>query len=145
MFLYFCYFVLCAKKAEKGRFLSPIFRRCDIWQNWTSLSCLLSSGAFVVYAKVKGSPATRALCVIFMILVSHENVKKCVLGGYTITSKTKINIFKKFYLTSLAASRLLHSKFFPKTLILAFEANSALSCETETKIVKITHSATCSI
>ena len=34
-----------------------------------------------------------ALCVIFMILVSHEFVKKCVLGGCTITSKTKINIF----------------------------------------------------
>ena len=29
----------------------------------------------------------RALCVIFMILVSLENVKKCVLGGCTITSK----------------------------------------------------------
>ena len=33
-----------------------------------------------------------ALCVMFMILVSLENVKKCVLGGCTITSKTKINI-----------------------------------------------------
>ena len=30
---------------------------------------------------------------------------------------------------------------FQTTLILAFEANSALSCENETKIVKITHSA----
>ena len=29
---------------------------------------------------------------------------------------------------------------FPKTLILAFEANIALSCENETKIVKITYS-----
>ena len=29
---------------------------------------------------------------------------------------------------------------FPKTLILAFEANSALSRENETQIVKITHS-----
>ena len=29
---------------------------------------------------------------IFMILVSLENVKKCVLGGCTITSKTKINV-----------------------------------------------------
>ena len=29
-------------------------------------------------------------------------------------------------------------------LILAFEANSALSSENETKIVKITHSAECS-
>ena len=35
----------------------------------------------------------------------------------------------------------LHSKKFQKTLILAFEANSALSRKNETKIVKITHSA----
>ena len=32
-------------------------------------------------------------------------------------------------------------KFFQKMLILAFEVNSALSRENETKIVKITHSA----
>merc|ERR1712150_3563 len=35
----------------------------------------------------------------------------------------------------------LHSKKFQKTLILVFEANSALSCENETKILKIAHSA----
>ena len=35
----------------------------------------------------------RALCVIFMILVSRENVKKFVLCSCTITSKTKINGF----------------------------------------------------
>ena len=35
----------------------------------------------------------------------------------------------------------LHSKKYQKTLILAFEANSVLSRENETKIVKITHSA----
>ena len=73
------------------------------------------------------------LCVIFMILVSLENVKKCVLGGCTITSKTKINIFWKNFFTST-----LRSKFFQKTL--TFEANIALSRENETKIVKITHS-----
>ena len=33
----------------------------------------------------------------------------------------------------------LHLNFFQKTLILAFEANSALSRENETKIMKITH------
>ena len=33
------------------------------------------------------------ICVIFMILVSLENVKKCALGGCTVTSKTKINVF----------------------------------------------------
>ena len=37
-----------------------------------------------------------ALCVIFLILVSLENVKICVLGGCTITSKTKINIVWNF-------------------------------------------------
>ena len=36
-----------------------------------------------------------ALCVSFMILVSLENVKKYTLGGCTITSKTKINVFDK--------------------------------------------------
>jgi len=34
----------------------------------------------------------------------------------------------------------LHLKKFQETLILAFEANSALPRENETKIVKITHS-----
>ena len=36
-----------------------------------------------------------SLCAIFRILVSHENIKKCVLGRCTITSisKTKINVF----------------------------------------------------
>ena len=38
-----------------------------------------------------------ALCVIFMILVSLENVKKCVLGGCTITSKAKINVVRNIY------------------------------------------------
>ena len=37
-----------------------------------------------------------ALCVIFMILVSHENVKKCVLDGWPFASKSKINaLFEK--------------------------------------------------
>ena len=36
-----------------------------------------------------------ALCVIFMILVSFENVKKGVLGGCTIRSKAKF--FEKIF------------------------------------------------
>ena len=60
-----------------------------------------------------------------------------------ITSKAKINVFWNFFFTLLAPSWLLHSKKIQKTLILAFEANSALSCENETKIVTITHSAVC--
>ena len=45
-----------------------------------------------------------------------------------------------FFFTPLAPSEPLLSKFFQTTLILAIEANSALSRENETKIVKITHS-----
>ena len=48
----------------------------------------------------------------------------------------------KFFLTPPPfGSGPLCSKFFQKTLILAFEANGALSYENETKIVKITHCA----
>ena len=59
----------------------------------------------------------------------------------TITSKNIINVFWNFFFTLLAPSWPLRSKKFQKTLISAFEANSALSHENETKIVKITHSA----
>ena len=60
-----------------------------------------------------------ALCVILMNLLSLENVKKCLLGWSTITSKTKINIF---FHSSGPFLGLLHSKTFQKKLILAFEA-----------------------
>ena len=80
---------------------------------------------------------------------SHFFLHYVYLGICTITSKAKINIFWKakinvfwnFFFTPLAPSGPLRSKKFQKTLILAFEANSALSHENETKIVKITHSA----
>ena len=75
-----------------------------------------------------------------MILVPLENVKKHVLGGCTITSKTKIIIFLKIFLHSPGPFEATLFEKFQKTLILAFEANSALSHENETKIVKITHS-----
>ena len=71
---------------------------------------------------------------------TFENVKKCVLGGCTITSKTKINVFWNIFFTPLAPFGQLYSKIFYKMLILALEANSALSWENETKIEKITHS-----
>ena len=81
---------------------------------------------------------------------SHFFLHYVYSGSCTITSKAKINIFWKakinvfwnFFFTPLAPSGPLHSKIFQKTLILAFEANSALSSKNETKIVKITHSAT---
>ena len=58
-----------------------------------------------------------------MILVSLENVKKCVLGGGTITSKTEINFFEIF---SHSAGLFGSAPFekFQKMLILAFEANN---------------------
>ena len=37
-----------------------------------------------------------ALCLIFMILVLLENVKKCALGGCTITSELKSTLFEIF-------------------------------------------------
>ena len=55
-----------------------------------------------------------------------------------LPQRLKLTLFEIF-LTPLAPSGPLHSKKF-QTLILAFDANSALSCENETKIVKITHS-----
>ena len=67
--------------------------------------------------------------------------QKMCLGGCTITSKTKINVFWKKFFTPLTPLLPLHSKFFQKTLILDYEANSAFSRENETKIVKIKHSA----
>ena len=82
-----------------------------------------------------------SLCGIFMILVSLENVKKFALGGCTITSKTKINVFLNFFSLRLHTLGCSVRIFFQQTLILAFEANSALSHKNETKIVKITHSA----
>ena len=53
--------------------------------------------------------------------------------------------YDNFFFTPLAPSGPLRSNFFQKTLILAFVANSALSFENETKIVKIAHSARCGI
>ena len=45
------------------------------------------------------------------------------------TSKTKIKVFWKFFLHSGSPWATLHSKKFQKRLILAFEADSALSCQ----------------
>ena len=58
-----------------------------------------------------------------------------------LPQRLKPTFFEKKILTPLAPLGPLRSKIFQKTLILAFEANSALSRENETKIVKITHSA----
>ena len=56
-----------------------------------------------------------------------------------LPQRLKSTLFEIF-LTPLASSGPLRSKFFPKMLILAFEANSTLSRENETQIVKTTHS-----
>ena len=79
------------------------------------------------------------LCVIFMILVSLENVQKCVLGGVRLPQRLKSMFFVIFSHSSVPFGAAPFEKKIQKTLILAYEANSALSRENETKIVKITH------
>ena len=57
-------------------------------------SCTKKSGVtyvFFYYISIIPVPVTR-LRTIFMILVSLQNVKKCVLSGCTITLKAKINV-----------------------------------------------------
>ena len=73
---------------------------------------------------------TDTLCMIFMILVSLENVKKYSHVVAWLPQRLKSTLFEIF-----------SNRGFP--LILAFRANSAiaLSRENLTKIVKITHSA----
>ena len=57
-----------------------------------------------------------ALCVIFMILVSLENVKKYALCCCTITSKTKINVFWNFFSLRWSLRRRSVRKNFKKRL-----------------------------
>ena len=52
---------------------------------------------------------------------------KHTLGGFMITWKTKINALWNFFLHSRSPLDTIHLKFFHKTLILVFEANSASS------------------
>ena len=66
-------------------------------RNRASLANLISTQQVIKTIILKvvilaGRYVGTSLCVIFIILVSHENVKKCVLGGCTITSKTKTNV-----------------------------------------------------
>ena len=75
-----------------------------------------------------------------MILVSLENVKKYSHVVAQLPQRQKSTLFEIFS-HSRYPSGTLHSKKFQTMLILAFEANSALSRKNETKIVKITHSA----
>ena len=58
--------------------------------------------------------------------VGKKNAISNVFGWFCkITSKTKINIFWNLFITPLAPLEPIHSKIFQKTLLLAFEANSA--------------------
>ena len=74
-----------------------------------------------------------SLCVIFMILVSLENVqKKCALGYYMIITSKTTSFFLKFFLTLLVSSGLLGLKTIsPKNH----------SHKNENKIVKLRDSA----
>ena len=76
---------------------------------------------------------TYALCVIFMILVSLEMSKYVLWVVVRLPQRLKSTFFELFLQSDGPPFENLK-----KTLILAFEANSALSPENETKIVKIT-------
>ena len=82
-------------------------------------------------------------CVIFMIFVSLENVRKYSHEVARLPQRLKSMLFEIFSHSEYPSpSGTLCSKKFQTTLILAFEANSALSHKNETKIVTITHSGT---
>ena len=77
-----------------------------------------------------------------MTLVSLENVKNVFWVVAQLPKRLKSTLLEIFFsLHWLRPLGPLHSKKNPTTLILAFEANSALFHENETKIVKIKHSA----
>ena len=80
--------------------------------------------------------------MIFMILVSLQNVTKYSHVVARLPQRLKSTLFEIFSTLRVPFGPLgtLRSKKFQTTLILAFEANSALSRENETKIVKITYS-----
>jgi hypothetical protein len=82
-----------------------------------------------------------ALCVIFLTLVSLENVTNVLSVVARLPLRLKSTFIEIFSHSAGPSLELLCSKKIQETLILAFEANSALSRENETKIVKITHSA----
>ena len=70
--------------------------------------------------------------------------KKCILGGCTnarLPQRLKSTLFE-ISSHSAGPKGAAWLEKFQTTLILAFEANSALSRKNETKIVKITHSVT---
>ena len=70
MFLYFCCFVCAKKKAEKGRFHTALFFVGVTFGkigHHSPASC--SCAAFVVYAKVKGSPDSVVDFPPFLVLL----------------------------------------------------------------------------
>ena len=75
-----------------------------------------------------------------MFLRFRKCQKMCFGWLLEIPRRLKSTLFEIFCFTPPAPSGSLHSKNFQKILILAFEANSALSRENEAKIVKITQS-----
>ena len=76
-----------------------------------------------------------------MILVSLENVKKYSHVVARLPQRLKSTLFEIFSTLWVPFGHPPFEKITNNALILAFEANSALSRGNETKIVKITHSA----
>ena len=105
-----------------------VCNRCILW---LVFFCLL---LYVVFAK------------IFVTTIKKENTFPPNLT-YLYLVFFHNNIFRGFEFEYASLRCSLRSRsvliFFQKTLILAFEANSALSLENETKIVKFIHSAVC--
>ena len=96
MFLYFCCFV-CAKKSRKRSFShSPIFRWCDIWQNWTSLSCFLLLCCFCCLCKSERFPLT-TLSSIFPLFGSSFPFSDSKLSFSALTMLTQFQTI--FYLS----------------------------------------------
>ena len=84
---------------------------------------------------VKNEEKPCTICDLHDFGLTWKCQKMC-LGGCTITLKTKINVFWNFFFTPLTPWAPLRLRFFQKTLILSFEANSACPVKMRPKLWK---------
>ena len=77
-----------------------------------------------------------------MILVSLENVKNVFWMVARLPQRLKSTFFEKISHSTGSFGTTILKKNSKSVDFSLFEANSALSCENETEIMKITHSAT---
>merc|ERR1712141_212234 len=95
----------------------------------------LIAGIFVLLANKLYLKNIRTMCDFLDFGLTFFSIM-CIQVVARLPQRLKSTFFEIF-----SSLLWLRSKKFQKTLILAFEANSALSRKNETKIVKITHSA----